>query len=376
MLPKVLVLGTGGTVSSSHKNREDGLKPQYSVDEILNFVPLGKIADVYTDTPIKENGKSVYIDSTNMQPEYVQQVARRIYDAYRNENIHGVVILHGTDTMEESAADLTFELLYKKIPVVFTGSMDPPDKKGTDAVRNILHSIILAAYGYPGTYVVFNHRIISAARAKKVHPSHKDAFRTINFPQLGTFVDDEPRYKESTERLLRDHAERSECRDMELRDGYANKAHLLELYRGMRPSIIDYFFTEGYSGLLIEAFGTGGIPNRPKYRSLIPQIKYWSNERLIGIVSKAFKGQVTTDYEVTSSAIDAGAMSLYDMIPTTALSKTNWALAQTECIDDVKKLLLYPFEFEIDRLIPEKYRVSDEETERILSGEKRPQRCC
>ena len=348
MAKKILVLGTGGTVSSSIKKSEGGLSPVYSVDEIFGFVPEIRDVSICAEMPIKEGDSRVYIDSTNMQPEYIQQVARRIYSAYRSECIDGVVVLHGTDTTEESCADLTFELLYKKIPVVLTGSMKPIDDGHTDAVKNITHAIKLASQGRSGTYLVFNGRIISAARAKKIHPSHSDAFRSVNFPQLGRFVDDEPEFTDFGKAVMNAYEKRFANHDMKLRDGYSTKTHLMELYRGIKPSIIDYFFDQDYEGLVLEAFGTGGIPNSPEHASFIPKIKRWGKEKFIGIVSKSFTGQVTNNYKVNTLALQAGAVSLRDMTSTAALAKISWAFGQTSEIEEVKSLVFCPFENEIN----------------------------
>lgn len=362
---RILVLGTGGTISSSVKRGKYGVAPTYSIEEILEFVPQAReTADLCTAMPIEEDGKTIYVDSSNMQPEYMQQVARCIYKAFNDEGVDGAVVLHGTDTLEESCADLTFELLRKQIPVVFTGSMRPIDARRTDAVKNIMNAIQMASSGMPGTYVVFNGRVISAPRTKKLHPSYVDAFRSINFPELGRFVGGDLRLTDAGMHAIRSYSEKSRGKGMELRAGYSNDVHLLELYRGIRPSIIDHFFEEGYLGLVLKAFGTGGVPNWQDYMALVPKIERWSRERFIGIVSEAFTGQVTSEYEVTNLAVHAGAVPLHDMLPRTALSKARWALGQTRDIDAVKALMAYPFENEVTT--PEELRVSDADIDRIL----------
>ena len=370
-MKKVLILGTGGTISCTARQKE-GRKPVYGLEEILQFVPrLKKVCRLESDTPIQEGGKPVYVDSTNMQPEYMAQVANRIYKAYKKEGVDGVVVLGGTDTMEESGADLTFLLANKKIPVVLTGSMKPIDARNTDAKKNLLDAARFATEGPPGTYLVFNGRVISAGRAKKIHPAYVDAFRSINIPELGRYVREKFVSNPAIESALKRYQHRQKNQEMRLRSSIELSTHLLELYRGIRPALIRNFFESGYRGIIIEAFGTGGIPNLPKYRSLIPQIRTWGYKRLIGITSKTFTGQTTDDYEVNTGAFKAGAISLYDMLPLTALSKANWLFGQhpRASLETIKKLMWHPFELEIteDR-VPEKSRLTAEEAEELLDG--------
>ncbi len=370
-MKKVLILGTGGTISCT-AHQKGGRKPVYSLEETLRFVPsLKKVCRLESETPIRDRGKPVYVDSTNMQPEYMTQIANRIYKAYKKEGVDGVVVLGGTDTMEESGADLTFLLANKKIPVVLTGSMKPIDARNTDAKKNLLDATRFASKGTPGTFIVFNGRVISAGRAKKIHPAYVDAFRSINFPEIGRFVREKFVPNPSAESALKQYQHRRKDREMTLRSSIKPSTHLLELYRGIRPTLIRNFFESGYRGIIIEAFGTGGIPNLPKYRSLIPQIQAWGHKRLIGITSKTFTGQTTCDYEVNTAAFKAGAISLYDMLPLTALSKANWLFGQRPraSLETIKKLMWHPFELEIteDR-VHEKSRLTAEEAEELLDG--------
>ncbi len=370
MQKKILVLGTGGTISSSFETGELGRAPVYSTKEILNFVPqLYDIAEISIDTPIRDrNRKPTYVDSTNMQPEYVAQIARRIFRGYKKESIDGAVVLGGTDSMEEYASYMAFKLPYKKMPVVVTGAMDPIDKPNSDGINNILSAVNFASLGIPGTYVVFHNRIIAGTRARKINPEDPDAFRSISFPQIGEFIDGKVHLSEEAMGIVNARLKRFEHKEMALMDGFAEySTHLLPLYMSFKPSIIDYFFGDGYMSLIIEAFGTGGVPNIPRNRSLLPKIKKWSDDRLMFITSQTFTGQVTTEYEVTNRALQAGVISLRDMLSKTATVKGTWVFGQTRDLSDAKKLMLYPFENEInEQRIAEKERTPDEEVERIF----------
>ena len=369
MQKRMLTLGTGGTIASSYKVDERGRRPVYSTEQVLNFVPrLYDIANITIDAPLRDGlGNPSYIDSSNMQPENSQEIARKIFRGYR-EGAQAVVVLGGTDTMEEYAAYLASMLPYKKIPVVVTGSMEPIDQPNSDGINNISNAVKFAALGISGTYIVFDKRIIAGSSAKKMDPVARDAFTSISFPEIGTVTDSEIKLNDEAVQKVKLQTQKFEHKEMALLDRFGKYSiHLLELYMGFNPWIIDMLFRNGYKGLIIEAFGTGGVPGTPPDTSIMHKIEQWRDDRFIGITSQTFRGQVTPEYEVNIRAQQAGAISLRDMLPKTAVAKATWAFGQTDNVNDVKKLMLYPFENEINgQSVVENERTTDEEVERIL----------
>lgn len=372
VMKRILVLETGGTIACTVR-QEEGKAPVYEAREVLQrFVPQAyKLADLTLDAPIRdERGRGVCIDSTNMTYKNTAQIAGRIYRGY-TEGVEGVVVLGGTDTMEDTGADLTFYLPNKKIPVVLTGSMRPPDHPESDAPANLLNAVRFATYGMPGTYIVFRGRVISAARAKKINPTNIDAFRSINFPAIGRMVDGEFIPNQEALEPFERYRARTADRKMELRNSFRELSHVQTHYRNIRPSLLDRFFEDSYRAIIFEAPGTGGIPNHPPWKSFIPVIQKWGPRRLIGITSKAFSGQATGEYEVSAAAFKAGATSLYDMLTQTAVSKSTWLFGQIGAkerdMGKIKMLMLYPFEMEIseDR-VPGEKRLTREQMEELL----------
>ena len=125
-MKKILMLGTGGTLASSHG--EKGLTPELHGNEILN-----KIAGL-TDGFEVENEELFMLDSSNMQPEEWSRIAQCVYE--RRRKYDGIVIIHGTDTLAYTASALSFALQNVEIPVVLTGSQVSIENPIADATEN------------------------------------------------------------------------------------------------------------------------------------------------------------------------------------------------------------------------------------------------
>ena len=169
MKKKLLVLATGGTIAS--KKGSEGLEPDLSIDKIINMV-CG-LSDYY-DITAKD---ILNLDSSNIQPEEWQFIAKNIDREYKNYD--GIVITHGTDTMAYTASALSYMLQGIPIPVVLTGSQLPVLHPLTDAISNLGAALAFAASGIGGIYLAFNRKIILGCRAVKVRTTNFDAFESV-----------------------------------------------------------------------------------------------------------------------------------------------------------------------------------------------------
>ena len=120
---KILLLATGGTIAS--KKSENGLKPQITPEELLEYIP--QVKEFCEVSAIQ----LLNLDSSNMEPEHWKKIVhaiREYYDAY-----DGFVIAHGTDTMAYTAAALSYMIQNSTKPIVITGAQKPIDLEITDA---------------------------------------------------------------------------------------------------------------------------------------------------------------------------------------------------------------------------------------------------
>jgi L-asparaginase len=148
---KITIITTGGTIEKTY-NEQDGSLKNYSsiLTKILNSLRL-------PDLEIQQRN-IIFKDSLEMTDEDRDLVLR--LTRLEIKNADAVIILHGTDTLEE-----TGQLLYKEItdpscPIIFTGAMRPYEFRDSDAVQNVTESLIAARLVSPGIYVVMHNRIL------------------------------------------------------------------------------------------------------------------------------------------------------------------------------------------------------------------------
>ena len=180
-MSKVVILGYGGTIATSY-DPLTGMKDQaYSIKEIIERI--GSLQDYEIE------GKDLRkVDSTELNQEHWTELAKAAYKEIIKEDVSGVVITHGTDTMGYSAAALSFAIQDLGKPIIFTGSQKSMDEIITDASYNLVNSINLARSNLSGVYVCFGGLIIQGTRAIKTRSSSYQAFESINYPYISPML--------------------------------------------------------------------------------------------------------------------------------------------------------------------------------------------
>jgi len=177
-LPKIKVLATGGTIAGAQKTQADAgyTSGAFSVDDLIQAVPqLKNLAEL--------SGEQVAnIGSQTMNHAVWLKLAARVNEVLNSDDVDGVVITHGTDTMEETGYFLSLVVKSDK-PVVLVGSMRPATAISADGPINLYNAVALA--GRPeakgrGPLVVLNDTIHYAREAQKMHTTHMDTFDSPN----------------------------------------------------------------------------------------------------------------------------------------------------------------------------------------------------
>src|SRR5437667_4443965 len=138
-LPRVAILGTGGTIASRVDYRTGAVHPAISSEELYALIPeLSEVARIEPQIIF-----SVY--SENIEPENWSRIAERVSEAVAG-GIDGVVITHGTDTLGYTAAALTFALQGVPIAVILTAAQRSSDRPSSDAVLNLVGAVSVAGY--------------------------------------------------------------------------------------------------------------------------------------------------------------------------------------------------------------------------------------
>jgi L-asparaginase len=180
--PRVHFIATGGTIAMRIDPETGGAVPAVTGAELTAAVPgLRLIGQIDVE-------EFANIPSEHMQPEFWLRLARRIQDIVDQDSADGVVVLHGTDIMEETAffLDVTVPT---PVPIVFTGAMRSASDPKADGPANILDAAAVAASPDArdrGVVIVMHGDIHSARRVTKIDTSAVDAFESIMPPDLGT----------------------------------------------------------------------------------------------------------------------------------------------------------------------------------------------
>jgi L-asparaginase len=183
---RVLVLGTGGTIAGEASSRTNGAynAGKVSASDLIAAVPgLDKIARISTD-------QISAIGSQDMNDKVWFDLVKRIRQAIANKEADGIVITHGTDTMEETAFFLQ-TVLDTDTPIVLVGSMRPSTAIGADGPANLDEAVKVAASPEArgrGVLVVLNDTIHAARWAEKTNTTQVDTFKSRDSGPVG-YVD-------------------------------------------------------------------------------------------------------------------------------------------------------------------------------------------
>jgi L-asparaginase len=180
-LPRVVVLATGGTIASTYDEEIGALRAALTGDEIVSAVEgLSDIARVSVE-------QIANVNSRDMTPAIWLELARRANALLAEADVAGIVVTHGTDTLEETAYFLDLTVTSEK-PVVVVGAQRAPTMYDTDGPRNMLDAVRVAiseeAVGM-GTMVVMNGQINAAREVTKTNTLDVETFQTLDFGLLG-----------------------------------------------------------------------------------------------------------------------------------------------------------------------------------------------
>ena len=304
----ILLLTTGGTIASVPGG--EGLEPHRSdvmereLDQLRTYYDI-TVRDV------------MCLDSSNITPEEWQLIAGHIFR--ERAGFDGIVVSHGTDTMAYTASAVSFMLPNIDLPVVFTGSQLPLADVLSDGPDNLRTAFAMAASGLGGVFLAFDRKVMLGCRAVKVRASGFSAFESINARYAG-LVSNRGLVVDSSVLPTPDGP-------AQLMSAISKDVFLLKLTPGLNPAVFDMLAAMGYKGIVVEAFGLGGI-------NVL-------NKSLRGIrraVEDGISVVVTTQclydssdlrvYQVGNKLLDLGVIQGRDMTSEAAMTKLMWAIGQ------------------------------------------------
>ena len=343
-LPKVTLLGTGGTIASRLDYRTGAVIPAFTPGELYGAVP--ELADLCNLTTRKIFG----VFSENMGWEEYATLARAIGDEIE-AGVDGIVIGHGTDTMGHTAAVLSFMVQGSPVPIVLVGSQRSSDRPSSDAALNLIHAVRSAAYGDIAEVQIcmfgptsdqygLLHR---GTRCRKMHSSYRSTFRTVG---------DIPLCRVSATEfgpLTHEYLPRNPSRRVKIDPLYDDRVTILYYYPGMKPDVVDALVDQGYKGIVIAGTGLGHV-NKPVFPALQRAIE--KGVHVVMTVQTLWGYAQMYVYDTGRDLLDLGVVPLDNMLPETALMKLGWVLGHTHDHDEVQTMMRHSISHEITEREP------------------------
>jgi L-asparaginase len=304
----ILLLTTGGTIASVPGG--EGLEPQRA-DVLERELQMLR---AYYDITVRD---VMCLDSSNIRPEEWQFIATEIFN--QRQGFDGIVVSHGTDTMAYTASAVTFMLPDIDLPVVFTGSQLPLRDMLSDGPDNLRTAFAMAASGKPGIFLAFDRKVMLGCRAVKIRASGFSAFESINARYAGLV---------SNQGLVLDQDVLPKCqRPARLCTDISKDVFLLKLTPGMNPAIFDMLAAMGYKGIVVEAFGLGGVNVLGRgLRGIQRAVE--DGISVVVTTQCLYDSSDLRVYQVGNKLLDLGVIQARDMTSEAAMAKLMWGLGQ------------------------------------------------
>jgi len=242
----ILIVFTGGTFSMKiEKKKSGGAVPRYSGEELLKKIPdAKKLANI----SFYDFGK---YPGPHITPEIMMDLSKQLRKKLAEKKYEGIVITHGTDTLEETAylIDLTIKT---EIPIVFTGSMRNSSEPNWDGPKNLIDSIQVCLNENSrgmGTLVCMHGEVNAASEVTKIFSNEFETFQSLDFGMLGFVQKDRVVYNRLPRFL-----------EIINTNNINTNVDLLTVYAGMDEKFFRHSADSGVNGLVIEALGVGNVP--------------------------------------------------------------------------------------------------------------------
>jgi glutamyl-tRNA(Gln) amidotransferase subunit D len=332
-LPRVTLLGTGGTIASRLDYRTGAVIPAFTPGELYGAVP--ELADLANLTTKKLFG----VFSENMAREQYVALAEAVGREIE-AGVDGIVIGHGTDTMGHTAAILSFMVQDPPVPIVMVGSQRSSDRPSSDAALNLIHAVhaagrgdvaevVICMFGPTSDQYALLHR---GTRCRKMHSSYRSTFRTVGGAPLA-MVGEEFSY------LTRDYRRRDRSRKARVDTAYDDRTTILYYYPGMKPDLVDALVEKGYRGIVIAGTGLGHV-NKPLYPALRRARE--AGVHVVMTVQTLWGYAQMYVYDTGRDLLELGIVPLDNMLPETALMKLSWVLGHTTDHVEVLRMMRQP----------------------------------
>lgn len=321
-MKKVAVVFNGGTISMKFDPEINAAVPALTGKEIMSMVKgIEEYAEIESYTFSNLPGPHISPDVMLKLSQYVENLLLR-------EDIEGVVVTHGTDSLEETAYFLDLTIRSEK-PVVFTGSMRSGSELGYDGPSNLaaaICTVVSKESKNRGVLVCFNGELHSASEVTKANSMSLNAFQTPSFGPIGIIDNNQVIFY------------RNSMKKINIKVNKLNtNVDLIKCVSGMDSRFIDFCISEGDKGIVIEAMGRGNIPPE-----MVQGVKNAIKEHIaVVIVSRCYEGRVFDSYGYEGGGKELRNLGVIfgdNMTGQRARIKLMLALSKTDNISELKNI--------------------------------------
>jgi len=326
-LPNIKIIGTGGTiagVADSQTQTVDYKSGQVTVLELLDVIP--EVADIANIT----SEQFCQIGSEHMTEDIWLGLAKRINELLQSDETDGIVITHGTDTLEETAYFLNLTVKSSK-PVVLVGAMRPATALSADGPLNLFDAVLVAgdkqSHG-KGTLICFGNMIISAREGTKTSTYQTNTFQGRGFGCIGTIVAGAVRYNYET---TKKHTLESVFSIEEV-----DKLPTVEIvyqYAGSKECMVKAAAELGVDAVVVAGFGGGNFnKNLSEY---VKSIKNMPSKPVIVRSTRVASGAVVRNGHINDD--EYGTIAGDDLSPQKARILVMLALLKTKNPNEIQE---------------------------------------
>lgn len=282
----IVIFFTGGTITMRPRDEGRGVVPSSDFDQLV--AELGPGVPGVGLRPVNWGNRP----SPHMTPDLMFRLAKDVDETLADPAVLGAVVLHGTDTLVESAFMAELTVVSPK-PVIFTGSMRYHSELGYDGIRNLLGGIMACLLPLPrelGVTLLMTDRLFSAREVAKINSLNIDAFESPGTGPVGYVAGDQ---------IILTRSSAGHPMPIKAWSIEPNVA-LVTCFAGMDPGLIDFFREKGCAGLVIEGFGAGNVPP-----AIVPAIESIIEEGLpVVLTTRCIDGGVWPIYAYPGGAMD------------------------------------------------------------------------
>ncbi|MCF7791541.1 MAG: asparaginase [Victivallales bacterium] len=284
---KIALVTTGGTIAQRVDSEVGGAVPALTGEEILKTVPKLKEYADFTVVPV------VNIDSRDMNFQIYCKLAHKLKKLSRDGGIDAIVILHGTDTMEETAFFLN-QVIKAEKPIAITGAMRSASERDADGPRNLIDTVrvLLTPYALNGNImVVMNGNIINGLAVTKVDSSNIDAFNGGKHGVLGIIDEFHVTWYNKPINI----------NTFKIPQRFP-KVDIVLAYPGASGNLIKASVRDGAKGIVIVGYGAGNV-SKQLFRTIRSVLKN-KKDFIFLISTRSPEGNILPVYAGEGGAVD------------------------------------------------------------------------